>query len=336
MTTNSTIIGPEILAFQREVIDKTLALKHDIAKGHLQNIRSQQRFERIMETFGSMSQFTILYILPAGLSGWIGYKIMLLGKAAKLIMVKCIMLIPHLIYELFLKIYGIVMMLCNISLFGYFNFWSKTNTTQYTIVDAPTNSTMSYFETKLNSVDSELENISKHTLDVLVTFLVVGLYLFIMIFMHVLVKWDEIRKFQLGWTHIIVETKERNQTSKYEIEQMARMLSLQGQSPVLHPVLQGQSPSPSLVQMNAITNVEPDVEPNIEPNVEPNVEPNDVEPNDVEPNDVFLTSESSESNNSDPDLESENSEESEPYAPTPPLTRLRQRRVNQQHENQTL
>ena len=70
-----------------------------------------------------------------------------------------------------------------------------------------------------------MDEISQHSVDLMVTFLTIFLYISFLSLMHFLIKWEEITKFHIGWTTLIIEMKERNQTTKYEIEELMKMLN---------------------------------------------------------------------------------------------------------------
>ena len=68
-------------------------LKEKIIEEHFKNIRTQQSYERMMNTFANLVRYNALYVLPLLLSGSIGYRIHYLGTSSKIIIVKCFMTI---------------------------------------------------------------------------------------------------------------------------------------------------------------------------------------------------------------------------------------------------
>lgn len=209
----------------RELIHNVMTMKYNIAKEQLKNIRAQQTFERTMDVFGSLSRFSILYILPVLLSGSIGYRVHHLGTSAKLVIVKGFMTIPIIIVELLSQIYTALLSISNLSImsylsFGYYEPIHYPNNTTNTI-----NTTRPYLQTKLAHMDANVDEISQHSVDLVVTFLTIFLYISFLSLMHFLIKWEEITRFHIGWTNLIIEMKERNQTTKYEIEELMKMLN---------------------------------------------------------------------------------------------------------------
>ena len=209
----------------RELIHNVMTMKYNIAKEQLKNIRAQQTFERTMDVFGSLSRFSILYVLPVLLSGSIGYRVHHLGTSAKLVIVKGFMTIPIIIVELLSQIYAALLSIANLSVmrylsFGYYEPIHYPNNTTNTI-----NTTRPYLQTKLANMDANVDEISQHSVDLVVTFLTIFLYISFLSLMHFLIKWEEITRFHIGWTNLIIEMKERNQTTKYEIEELMKMLN---------------------------------------------------------------------------------------------------------------
>lgn len=217
MTSNTKKIELEHL------INNVMTMKYNIAQEQLKNIRAQQRFERTMDVFGSISRFSILYILPVLLSGSIGYRVHHLGTSAKLIIVKGFMTIPIIIVELLSQIYAVLLSIANLSMMSYLSFGYYEPTKNMTT--NTTNITSSYLQTKLADMDANMDEISQHSVDLMVTFLIIFLYISFLSLMHFLIKWEEITKFHIGWTNLIIEMKERNQTTKYEIEELMKMLN---------------------------------------------------------------------------------------------------------------
>jgi hypothetical protein len=74
-------------------------------------------------------------------------------------------------------------------------------------------------------MDTNVDEISQHSVDLVVTLLTIFLYISFLSLMHFLIKWEEISRFHIGWTNMIIEIKERNQTTKYEIEELMKMLN---------------------------------------------------------------------------------------------------------------
>jgi hypothetical protein len=219
MTSNTNEIEQELL------LNKVMAMKYNIAQEQLKNIRAQQHFERTMDVFGSISRFSILYILPILLSGSIGYRVHHLGTSAKLIIVKGFMTIPMIIVELLTQIYAALLRIANVSVMSYLSFgYYEPTHTPYNTTNTVNNST-SYLQTKLTHMDANVAEISQHTVDLAVTLLTISLYISFLSLMHFLIKWEEITKFHIGWTSLIIEMKERNQTTKYEIEELMKMLN---------------------------------------------------------------------------------------------------------------
>ena len=210
---------------QCEILNNVMTMKYNIAKEQLKNIRAQQTFERTMDVFGSLSRFSILYVLPVLLSGSIGYRVHHLGTSAKLVIVKGFMTIPIIIVELLSQIYAALLSIANLSVmrylsFGYYEPIHYPNNTTNTI-----NTTRPYLQTKLANMDANVDEISQHSVDLVVTFLTIFLYISFLSLMHFLIKWEEITRFHIGWTNLIIEMKERNQTTKYEIEELMKMLN---------------------------------------------------------------------------------------------------------------
>ena len=206
---------------QREIVNNIINMKYKIANEQLKNIRSQQNFERIMDVFGSISRFSILYILPVILSSCIGYRIHFLGTSAKMLLVKGLMSIPIIIVDLLSKIYSVFLYIANSTIVSYLSFGFNN----ISLFNETNSSGQSYLQTKLEFMDDNANEISQHSIDLIVTIITILLYISLLSLMHILVKWEEINKFQIGWTKIIIETKERNQTTKYEIEEMMKMLN---------------------------------------------------------------------------------------------------------------
>lgn len=222
MTSNTDGIDLE----QELLINNVMTMKYNIAKEQLKNIRAQQSFERTMDVFGSLSRFCILYILPVLLSGSIGYRVHHLGTSTKLIIVKGFMTIPIIIVELLTQIYTALLSIANLSLMSYLSF-GYYEPTHNPINTTNTINTInnSFLQTKLIHMNSNMDEISQHTVDLVVTLLTISLYVSFLSLMHFLIKWEEITKFHIGWTNLIIEMKERNQTTKYEIEELMKMLN---------------------------------------------------------------------------------------------------------------
>lgn len=212
----------EQLALQRDIWERTFTLKQTIFQEHMKNIRSQQRYERFMDALGSFSQFIILYVLPALLSGSIGYQMYRLGKSAKIIILKGILTIPFIVLQTCVTIYESLMKTIS---WSFISIFSKKAYNE-TYVSLSLNNTKEQASLLFEQTSGNIEEMSQHTLDLTVTILIVFLYVSFLTLTQFLVKWEQIRKFQLGWTSIIIETKERNQTTKYEIEQLVELFHL--------------------------------------------------------------------------------------------------------------
>jgi hypothetical protein len=127
--------------------------------------------------------------------------------------------------ELLSQIYTALLSISNLSImrylsFGYYEPIHYPNNTTNTI-----NTTRPYLQTKLANMDANVDEISQHSVDLVVTFLTIFLYISFLSLMHFLIKWEEITRFHIGWTNLIIEMKERNQTTKYEIEELMKMLN---------------------------------------------------------------------------------------------------------------
>jgi len=210
---------------QELLINNVMTMKYNIAKEQLKNIRAQQSFERTMDVFGSLSRFCILYILPVLLSGSIGYRVHHLGTSAKLVIVKGFMTIPIIVVELLTHIYTAVLSIANLSVMSYLSFGYYNPVHNPNNATNSNNNTSSYLETKLTQMDTNVDEISQHSVDLVVTLLTIFLYVSFLSLMHFLIKWEEISRFHIGWTNMIIEIKERNQTTKYEIEELMKMLN---------------------------------------------------------------------------------------------------------------
>jgi hypothetical protein len=210
---------------QELLINNVMTMKYNIAKEQLKNIRAQQSFERTMDVFGSLSRFCILYILPVLLSGSIGYRVHHLGTSAKLVIVKGFMTIPIIAVELLTHIYTTVLSIANLSVMSYLSFGYYNPTHNPNNVTNAVNSNSSFLQTKLTQMDTNVDEISQHSVDLVVTLLTIFLYISFLSLMHFLIKWEEISRFHIGWTNMIIEIKERNQTTKYEIEELMKMLN---------------------------------------------------------------------------------------------------------------
>ena len=210
-----------VLEAQKEIILKTIELKRELALEHLKNIRKQQSYERRNKSLGNFMRFNILYILPAILSSGIGYSIHTLGKSAKLVIIRAIMIIPFLTLEAFSILYNLLLKVLNFSIISYFNIFSSQtpiespNATEFSnIYNA------SFLTNKYDILNENLDTISQKSLDVIVTFMLVSIYIIILFLFHILVKCEDIKKIQIGWTNITIDTKEERLTISNEINEM--------------------------------------------------------------------------------------------------------------------